>query len=636
MGKIKQLDSQTTNMIAAGEVVERPMGVVKELVENAIDAGSTRINIVIEQGGLSRITIQDNGCGMDSEDAEMAFHRHATSKIKGQNDLWTISTLGFRGEALPSIASVAKVTLATSDGNDSTKIVIEYGRTVSAGAYPCNQGTEISVENLFYRTPARLKHMRSASYEASLIQDVVSRFALSHPEIAFHLINDGRDAFRTSGQGDLLEVLYAVFGRAAAENAVAVDVSDFDYHITGYLIKPNVTRASRNTINVFLNGRMVRTMKLYRAIQDGYEDYIPNGRYPMCILNVEMDPHLLDVNVHPSKWEVRISKEIQLEYLIRDSIKKILGGNDIAPRAEVHEARQEYYEPLSFDTDALMPKEEPKPAVQVQQEVKPETKLPFPELLQEEETPEKNEESHAPFEMTTETRQQILAEAEEDNELLRALTAQVQEYTPPVYQAEPEEEEEEEVFSMPAMEVIGQYKAHWILCSSDTGLAIVDQRAAMQRVHYEKILKTLNETPVMQDLLVPLILHAGDDLVRRAEELNQASEGLHIVFEPFGRDAFVVRSVPAWMGELDEEEFLNDLLEEFRNERSTRYARFARDKAASLASKAAVHKTQHMTMEDMKAIIRQLGECQNPYKTPKGKTIFVILDEGELLKEFGR
>ena len=352
MGKIRQLDSQTTNLIAAGEVVERPMGVVKELVENAIDASSTRITIAIEEGGLKKITITDNGTGMDSADAEMCFQRHATSKIHGQNDLWTIHTLGFRGEALPSIAAVAKVTLTTSNGEDATRVVMAYGKTESVSPYPCSKGTEIQVEGLFYHTPARLKHMRSASYEASLIQDVISRFALSHPEIAFRFINEGRDAFRTSGQGSLQEVVYSVYGRGAAENAIPVDFSDFDYHVHGYLIAPSITRATRNMMHIFLNGRMVKTYKLYQSVQEGYHEFIPKGRCPMCVLLVEMDPHLLDVNVHPSKWEVRISKEVQLEVLIKDQVEKALkekGAVRESAEAEDKPARTTYYQPLSFD-----------------------------------------------------------------------------------------------------------------------------------------------------------------------------------------------------------------------------------------------------------------------------------------------
>jgi len=217
MGRIKQLDTLTANMIAAGEVVERPMGVVKELVENAIDAGSTRIEVNITEGGIQRLSVIDNGCGMDAQDAQLCFGRHATSKIQSQNDLWSIHTLGFRGEALPSISSVSRMVLSTSDGKDATRVVVAYGNVESVTPYPCNQGTEVSVEGLFYQTPARLKHMRSAAYEASLIQDVVSKFALSHPEIAFILRSDDRESFRTSGQGNLLEVIYQVFGRMAAE-----------------------------------------------------------------------------------------------------------------------------------------------------------------------------------------------------------------------------------------------------------------------------------------------------------------------------------------------------------------------------------------------------------------------------------
>ena len=328
MGRIQQLDSQTANMIAAGEVVERPMGVVKELVDNAIDAGSTRIDISIEEGGISKITIRDNGSGMDAEDAQMAFKRHATSKIRTQNDLWSIHTLGFRGEALPSIASVSKLTMITSDGNESTKIVIEYGQTVSVSAYPCNQGTEISVEGLFYRTPARLKHMRSASYEASLIQDVIVRFALSHPEISFHLISDGRDAFRTSGQGDLLEVLFQAGGRAVAENAVKAEFEDFDYKVRGYIVKPMITRASRSNMYVFLNGRMVRTYKLYKA---------PVPHVPTCTCSSTAVWSALINCIKQSRTDMRISssrEDIRSVYSILKWIRDSLTSMCIPPNGK--------------------------------------------------------------------------------------------------------------------------------------------------------------------------------------------------------------------------------------------------------------------------------------------------------------
>ena len=622
MGRIQQLDSQTANMIAAGEVVERPMGVVKELVDNAIDASSTRIDIAIEEGGISKITIRDNGTGMDAEDAEMAFQRHATSKIRTQNDLWSIHTLGFRGEALPSIASVAKVTMITSDGNESTKITIEYGQVTSVSAYPCNQGTEITVEGLFYRTPARLKHMRSASYEASLIQDVITRFALSHPEISFHLVSDGRDSFRTSGQGDLLEVLFAAGGRAVAENAVKAEFEDFDYKVSGYIVKPLITRASRSMMYVFLNHRMVRTYKLYKAIQDGYEDFIVKGRYPVCVLNIEMDPRLLDVNVHPSKWEVRLSKEIQMEYLIRDNVRKILAGNSLAPKVETSSARVEYYEPLSFDTDSLIREAETKQSSSSSKQNAVKEEVPEPaaetEPAKEETLPETAENTY----------EQILREAKEDEQLLKSLQNEVRE-SASSYEPKPSR-------AFPHMDVIGQFHEKFILCAVKEGLAIIDQHAAQERVHYEEYCQKLNTNPVMMDTLVPLVVHAGSDLVARVDEINAAAADLHVTFEPFGPDTLTVRSVPSWMKDLEELAFLEDVIDQFRNDRESRYTRMEKKRIATMACHHSIRFNRSLTMDEMKEVVRQLSLCENPYHCPHGRPTFVILDEKELTKEFLR
>lgn len=595
MGKIHQLDSHTANMIAAGEVVERPMGVVKELVENAIDAGSTSITISIEEGGISKITIQDNGCGMSCEDAEMAFQRHATSKIQGENDLFSIHTLGFRGEALPSIAAVSKVTLVTSDGVDNTKIVIAYGQKQSASPYPCNQGTEITVEGLFYHTPARLKHMRSASYESSLIQDVISRFALSHPEIAFHFINDGRDAFRTSGQGSLLEVVFNVYGRAASENCIAVDFSDFDYHVTGYLVKPDITRASNKMMHVFLNGRMVRTYRIYKAIQDGYEGLIPNGRYPMCVLSIEMDPHLLDVNVHPSKWEVRISKEIQLELLIKDEIHKALNVQDIIPTVQVHEAAVEYYQPLSFDEDL---KEQP--------------------IIEERPKEEKKE-----IKQQDDIQLSIQKEAEEDAKILRALQSEV-------------EEKVEEKQPFPLMQVIGQYHNQYILCEMEHALAIVDQYAANKKILYHEIYQKMKQESTMMDLLLPITIHTSDDIVQRCDEINESLASFHFSFEPFGKDTLIIRSLPSWCQKIEEEQFVQDLIESFHNEETNHFTKTKQEKIAQIATSHLIKKTKHFTLEEMNQLIESLSKCDDPFVGVDYKPVLIVLDERDLMKEFKR
>lgn len=597
MGKIHQLDTQTANMIAAGEVVERPMGVVKELVENAIDAGSTRITVSVIDGGMTKITVRDNGIGMDSEDALNAFKRHATSKIKGQNDLFDIHTLGFRGEALPSIASVSKVTLTTSDGNDSTRVQIEYGEIKNAGNYPCDEGTEISIEGLFYRTPARLKHLKSGSYENTLIQDVIVKFAFSYPSIAFTFISNDRISFQTTGKGNLLEVIYQAWGREAGENAIAVDFSDYDYHVTGYIVKPSLTRVSRNCMHVFLNGRMVRTFRLYKSILDGYEDFIVKGRNPLVVLNIEMDPQLLDVNVHPSKWEVRISKENQLEYLIKDNIREALKSTILAPVAEVKVAVQKVaVEPIVFDTNSA---------------------LVTPFVAKKEVT------------VTPVVETKPIETIKEEN-------------IKPVIQEEIKEEkiiEEKEIQheKLPEMTVIGQLHEKFILCSTEKGLAILDQHACQERVHYEELLQKLDATtPAMMELLVPISILAGNDLVERVDEINASISDMHFQFEPFGRDTFIVRSVPMWMKEVEEERFLQDVIDNFKNDRDSKYARMEKKKIATMACHSSIRFNRTLSLDEMKEVVKQLYKCQNPYHCPHGRPTFIILDEKELTKEFLR
>ncbi len=605
MGKIHQLDTQTANMIAAGEVVERPMGVVKELVENAIDAGSTRITVSVIDGGMTKITVRDNGCGMDSEDALNAFKRHATSKIHGQNDLFDIHTLGFRGEALPSIASVSQVTLTTSDGKDATRVKIEYGELKNASNYPCDEGTEISVEGLFYRTPARLKHLKSGSYENSLIQDVIVKFAFSYPEIAFTFISNDRTSFHTTGKGNLLEVIYQAWGREAGENAIPVEFKDFDYEVKGYIVKPSITRVSRNCMHIFLNGRMVRTFRLYKAVLDGYEDFIVKGRNPLIVLDIDMDPQLLDVNVHPSKWEVRISKENQLEYLLKDNIRNALKTTILAPKAEMKAAMEKVAEPIFFDTNsALVTPFVQKTVEKIENEV-------------EEKVTEKVEEK---------------IEVSNIQEIPSVIETPKQEEPVQVVQEKQIVQER-----LPEMTVIGQLHEKFILCATEKGLAILDQHACQERVHYEEILAKLEETtPIMIDLLIPISILAGNDLVERVEEINESIRDLHFSFEPFGRDTLLVRRVPAWMKEIEEERFLQDVIDNFKNDRESKYARMEKKKIATMACHSSIRFNRTLTMDEMEEVVKQLYKCQNPYHCPHGRPTLIILDEKELTKEFLR
>ena len=547
-------------MIAAGEVVERPQGVVKELIENAIDAESTRIDISTEEGGLTRLSVRDNGIGMDREDALAAFKRHATSKIRRPNDLWAITTLGFRGEALPSIASVSKVTMNTNDGSSGTRVIIEYGKVTAAAAYPCEQGTEITVEGLFYRTPARLKHLKSGSYENTLVQNTVYAFAMSHPEIAFTYTSGGKEVFRTSGQGDLTEVLYQVWGRDAADHLVEIEGSDYDYRITGYLVKPQINRASRNYIHLFVNGRMIRSYRLSTAVLAGYQGTLSEGRYPMAVLNIEMDPHLLDVNVHPSKWEVRISKENQLDALITDSLKQALHGTVLAPDTKIEHHEERYYAKMQFDED-----------------------LP----------------------------------------LTRPFVQQRAEEPAPVYTAVSE--------GFPPMEAIGVLHGRYGLCSVENGLAVLDLTACRKRVRYEEICRRSSGETMVQ-MLIPVSVECGADIVSRVDELNLYAGNMKIVFEPFGSDTLLVRELPESLKDIEVQAFLLDLVDHFRQEEPGKPA--GRE---ILAKTACDHMhLGFMGREELQHLVSALAACREPYYGIYHEATFTVIEDAALAKELKR
>ena len=429
------------------------------------------------------------------------------------------------------------------------------------------------------------------------------KFAMSHPEIAFRFVSSGKEAFRTTGSGDLKEVIFQCWGREAAEAAIPVSFSDFDYQVSGYLVKPNITRASRNFMHIFLNGRMVKTYRLYQSVMDGYEDFIVKGRKPLCVLNIRMDPHLLDVNVHPSKWEVRISKENQLEYLLKDNVREALKNTMLAPN--IRPSRESVqYEQIPLETNltfhkpfvsAPEPQANVTPAPEMEPAFIPDVPHVKPEPVRTE--PEVPEVTETPVTLT---------------------------------------EPEPVVQKLPEMQVIGQLHEKFILCACEAGLAVIDQHAAQERVHYEEYCRALNQNPVMLDCLVPLTLAAGDDLVRRIDELNAAAADLHITFEPFGHDTLLVRSIPAWMKDLEEEPFLQDVLDNFRNERKSSYTRMEKKTIATMACHHSIRFNRALTMQEMNEVVRQLNDCENPYHCPHGRPTFVILDEKDLAKEFLR
>ena len=603
MAKIHQMDTQLSNMIAAGEVVERPGGIVKELVENAIDAHATRIEIHCLEGGIARIEIIDNGDGMDAEDAQRAFARHATSKIRTTDDLWSISTLGFRGEALPSIASVSKTTLLTNDGQESTCVKVEYGDMVSVSAAPSSKGTTLIVEGLFQRTPARLKHLKSSHYEAAVIQDTVQKFALSHPEIAFHLVMDGKESLKTSGMGSLREVMVQVYGRDCLKNTFEVRGSDFDYTITGMASLPHLSRANKNYIHLFVNGRMVKSYRLTKAVLEGYRSYLFNERYPIVVLNIRMDERLVDVNVHPSKWEIRLSKQQQLEYLIQDVIRDCLKAQFASPEVTAVKKANESVPLPHINVEKILD------APVKKTEKKPVSAVEF-------------------FQTSDEIYAQPTLELEE-----KPAVKQPEFYTV---------HEKEEVYTVspkpfPAMEPLAQLHGRYILAESEEGLYIIDQHAAQERVNYEKFRKQFDEqSGAMIDLLVPVMVQASANVMHRTDELNALLSMFPLQLEAFGQTTLIARSIPLWMQKVDETAFLQDVVDLFDSEKSLNPTDLNKDRIATMACHHSIRFNRVLSRAEMVEVVDALKHCEQPYHCPHGRPTFILISQNQLIKDFKR
>ena len=687
MGKINRLDEHLSNMIAAGEVVERPMGIVKELVENCIDAHATQVEIQILQGGIDTITIIDDGDGMDAQDATLAFERHATSKLKEVNDLWNIHTMGFRGEALPSIASVSHVLLRTSNGSDSTEVEINYGTLVTAKPCGTPRGTMIEIKNLFQKTPARFKHLKSPQYEFSLISDVVQKFALSHPDIGFCLSHDGRTVFKTRGNGNLLEVLMQIYGRDTAKSAIELQGSDHDYKISGYIMQPQFNRATKYYMLLYINGRMIRNYHLQKAIQDAYAPYMPKDRYPIVVINLMMDAQLVDVNVHPSKWEIRLSKEKQLEKLLFMTIQKALQEKLEVPKVDVnketvkekvemqelqftyeredrvkqlHESVNESFthpekEP-ALDMEELKAKIEAVKALPKEQPVYP--KQPITKEIISETVSEIQEESvkyETVIEAQTKDKVEMLPDVDTEvqpQQTVKEETAfkelpQTEEFSYSKEEAvtvpeQPVIEQVEEVKtprnpSLPQLRVIGQFHKCYILAEGEKGLYIIDQHAAQERYHYElireQILSGKNDS---QPLLLPITIESSIAAVTQADELNQLLEQIGIHLEVFGDHTFVCREVPMWMKEVQEENFIRDMIDIWEKDKEISLDKLRKHAIATMACHSSIRFNRSLTIDEMKQVIDDLGKCEQPFHCPHGRPTLICMEDQALIKEFER
>ncbi|MBU8907377.1 DNA mismatch repair endonuclease MutL [Desertibacillus haloalkaliphilus] len=626
MGKIVQLDEHLSNKIAAGEVVERPASIVKELVENAIDANSTRVTIEVEEGGLSKIRVLDNGDGIENGDCHTAFFRHATSKIKTDHDLFRIVTLGFRGEALPSIASVSHLEMKTSIGEGpGTHLILEGGKVVEEKSTSSRKGTEITVTNLFYNTPARLKYMKTIHTELGNITDIVNRLAMAHPELSFHLTHNGKDILRTNGNGELLQVIAAIYGRSVAKQMLPVSFESLDFTVKGYIAKPEVTRASRQYMSTFMNGRFVKNYPLSRAIHEGYHTLLPIGRHPIVVLTIQMDPLLIDVNVHPSKLEVRLSKEQELMELVSSGIKDTFQTVQLIPEVKRSAPQRVQSEQVKLDLSTFEQDHREKREPETVREVA----STFPK---EEVRPNLNE----PItEEPVKTAQAIVeVEDEGDDEEV---------FTPEESIAVSEPTFNEQITSVeaenrvPVLYPIGQMHGTYILAQNDEGLYIVDQHAAQERIKYEYFREKVAEpTPEAQELLVPMTLEYTQAETVIIEEHLQKLAQVGVFLESFGSQAYIVRSHPTWFPKGLEAETLKEIIDQVIERKKIDIKKLREEAAILMSCKAAIKANRHLRHDEIFTLLESLRKSSDPFTCPHGRPIIVHLTTYEMEKMFKR
>lgn len=617
MSKIHVLSEHLTNMIAAGEVVERPAGIVKECVENSIDAQAKTIEIEAFQGGIERLIITDDGIGMDKEDAHLAFMRHATSKMHSEEDLFNIHTMGFRGEALPSIASVAIVELNTNDSNESTLIRYSYGELICEESSSCPRGTKIDISGLFVKTPARFKHLKSPSYEFSVIADIVNKMALSHPEIRFKLSHDGRVVFQTSGNGKIQEILYQMYGREVAENAVYFEGKNDDFKIHGYAIQPKINRATKYFMYITLNTRLIRSVPIQKAILDAYSHFLPPNRFPIVVLQIESDAQLVDVNVHPNKWEVRLSKQNDLLELvkntIRDSLSKSLQTVQIKPKVKTPVFEQET---LNFPYPV---KNERKTESIIEREFKKK---------------EEYEKSYDyPIKIDPIIKEEKIEYPVEEPKVSTKPELQKEES---IVEVENEEKAVGYEFFY-HLKVIGQLKDSYILCENEEGLVIIDQHAAQERYHYEMLQEALQKPCTnLQPLMLPIQLDVSSNIMSQVNTINEKTSFFGLEFEPFGNDQLIVREIPLWFQDVHEEAFLYDLLDFFEKDNEIDMSKLRKHVLATMSCHSSIRFNRSLTMDEMKQVIEDLKKCKQPYHCPHGRPTVITMSDHDLRKEFER
>ncbi|QPQ36822.1 MULTISPECIES: DNA mismatch repair endonuclease MutL [unclassified Lysinibacillus] len=628
MGKIQIMDAWLSNRIAAGEVVERPASVVKELVENAIDAGSTSIDVFLLEAGLTSIQVIDNGSGMDEEDALISFSRHATSKIHQEHDLFRIRTLGFRGEALASIASVSKMTMITSTGESGTYVELEGGHVKMQKPGPLRKGTDITVAQLFFNTPARLKYMKTIQTELGHTIDLMNRLALGNPQIAFRLLHNGQQLLQTNGRGDVQQVLAAIYGVHNAKKMVPFQGESHDYKVSGFVSLPEVTRASKNYMSLFVNGRWVKHYLVQKAIIDAYHTYLPIERFPIVALYIEGDPYLTDVNVHPAKHQIRLSKEPELLKLIEETIR---GKIREVMRVPLMEKKEKIPKPATEQLNIW----KPTPKLDVEKMNAIVEKLYDAQTVQESSILP-DEEPLAPATVTKES-WQPMQQLETNQVEVEAPIAhsEILNEEPHIEETQIEEPKKE---PFPALEVVGQIHGTYIVAQMEDGFYLIDQHAAQERIKYEFFREKVGQVNPneRQTLLLPLTFHYAADEALILRENKQQLEAVGVFLEDFGQSSFVIREHPSWFPNGEEQDIIEDLIEQVLTTKKADVKKMREAAAIMMSCKKSIKANHYLTKEQMVALLDDLREADNPFTCPHGRPVLIHFTTYEVEKMFKR
>ena len=590
--KIHIMDDNLSNKIAAGEVVESVVNVVKELVENSIDAQATQIIIELKESGIDSICVNDNGNGMNKEDALLCLKRHATSKIKDVNDLFYIQTLGFRGEALPSISSVSKMIIRTSNGVDSTEVIVENNKITSKSS-SFNKGTTIIVNDLFYNTPVRLKYLKNPYIELSKIVDYITRMCMSYTNVAFKLINNDKKLIETSGNNDLLKVIYNLYGPDITKKMIEIKKENDDYYISGYISYPEIVRSTSNAINIFVNGRVIKNYEINKTILEAYHTYIHKGKYPIIILNIDVDPILIDINIHPTKMDIKFSKFDNLKELIKEEIEDKLENLTLIPNYSTR-----YEEDNILLKESIENKKANDNIIKIKTKKIKEEKQKFDFNIEEPKIKYDNKKE--------EHKEENIDEIQKQNRIKM-------------------------------MEPKGIIFLTYIIAENEDGMFLIDQHAAAERYNYERFMKEMSKKEKDTiDLLVPIKIDMTKSESIIIKKHLDILKNIGITVEEFGDNTFMIRAIPTWLKGNKDIENIKTIFEIISTKEKFDIEKFIENTATIMSCRLSVKAHDYITLDEARIIINNLRTCENPFTCPHGRPTIISYTKDEIDKMFKR